>query len=88
MGGTDEHLRSPILPVVSGGHRKAAVDDAGLSRFVASHNKRRSAELVRAGADVSIKGTGTPCYAGKTAADLAEEAGATQLAADIRHPAR
>ena len=87
MGGEDRR-RSPILPVISGGHRKAAVDDAGLSRFVASYKKRRSAELVRGGADVSNKGTGTPGYAGKTAADLAEEAGATQLAADIRHQAR
>ena len=41
MGGR-ERRRSPILPVISGGHRKAAVDDAGLSRFVASHKKRRS----------------------------------------------
>ena len=44
--------------------------------------------LVRAGADMSIKGTGAPGFAGKTAADLAEEAGATQLAADIRRQAR
>ena len=44
--------------------------------------------LVRAGADTSIKGTGAPGFAGKTAADLAEETGATKLAADIRRQAR
>jgi ankyrin repeat protein len=44
--------------------------------------------LVRAGADTSIKGTSAPGFAGKTAADLAEEAGATKLAADIRRQAR
>jgi hypothetical protein len=36
-----------ILPAISGGHRKAAVDDAALSRFVASHKMRRSTGLCR-----------------------------------------
>ena len=44
--------------------------------------------LVRAGADTGITGTGAPGFAGKTAADLAEEAGATKLAANIRHEER
>jgi hypothetical protein len=44
--------------------------------------------LVRAGADLGIEGTGAPGFAGKTAADLAEQAGATRLAAYIRQHAR
>jgi ankyrin repeat protein len=44
--------------------------------------------LVQAGADTSFKGSGAPGFAGKTAADLADEAGASKLAANIRHQAR
>lgn len=44
--------------------------------------------LVRAGADVNIRGTGAPGFAGQTAADLAEQAGAPKLAAEIREQAR
>jgi serine/threonine-protein phosphatase 6 regulatory ankyrin repeat subunit B len=40
--------------------------------------------LVRAGADVHIEGSGAPGFAGKTAADLAQEAGHKRLAAYIR----
>lgn len=40
--------------------------------------------LVRADADVSIEGSGAPGFAGKTAAELAEEAGNPRLAASIR----
>jgi ankyrin repeat protein len=43
--------------------------------------------LVRAGADLRIEGTGAPGFAGKTAADLAEQAGDTRLAAYIRRHA-
>lgn len=43
--------------------------------------------LVRSGADVSIEGTGTAGFAGKTAAALAEEARELRLAAYIRQAA-
>ena len=41
MGGKNRRV-SPISTVTSEGHREAAVDDAGLSRFVAATRKRRS----------------------------------------------
>ena len=44
--------------------------------------------LVQAGADVGIKGTGAPGFAGKTAAVLADDAGAPDLAAYVRRQAR
>lgn len=40
--------------------------------------------LVRAGADTSLRGSGAPGFAEKTAADLAEDAGDARLAAAIR----
>ena len=40
--------------------------------------------LLRAGADRSPKGSGIPGFAGKTAADLAEERGDRRLAAELR----
>jgi ankyrin repeat protein len=61
---------------------------SALMLAVIGNNDKIARMLVRAGADTSIKGTGAPGFAGKTAADLAEEAGATKLAADIRHQAR
>jgi ankyrin repeat protein len=39
--------------------------------------------LVAAGADTRPRGTGAPGFAGKTAADLAQEAGYRDIAADI-----
>jgi hypothetical protein len=44
--------------------------------------------LVRAGADVDIEGSGAPGFARKTAADLAEDAGLRRLASYIRNPDR
>jgi len=54
---------------------------------IANHDKI-ARMLVRAGADTSITGAGAPGFAGKTAADLAEESGATKLAAAIRRQSR
>ena len=39
--------------------------------------------LVRAGADTALEGTGAPGFAGKTAADLADDLGDVRLAAFI-----
>jgi ankyrin repeat protein len=44
--------------------------------------------LVRAGADVNIEGSGAPGFAGKTAAEIAEEAGSPRLASYIRSRGR
>jgi ankyrin repeat protein len=40
--------------------------------------------LVAAGADPRIRGTGAPGFAGKTALDLAEDLGRTDIAAMLR----
>lgn len=40
-------------------------------------------ELARAGADRSLRGSGAPGFAGKTAQDLARERGMTALAAEL-----
>jgi ankyrin repeat protein len=40
--------------------------------------------LAEAGADTTLRGTGSPGFAGKTAADLAEQRGDARLAADLR----
>ena len=70
--------------------RGAALDHTakyGLSALMLSviaghHDVAR--RLVRAGADVTLAGTGAPGFAGKTAADLAEDRGDRRLAAYIR----
>jgi ankyrin repeat protein len=53
-------------------------------------NKHETAArvLVRAGADASIRGSGAPGFAGKTAAELAEDAGDMRLAVYIRSHTR
>jgi ankyrin repeat protein len=45
-------------------------------------------QLVRAGADLAIRGTGAPGFSGKTALDLAVAAGHHELAAMLRAAAR
>ena len=40
--------------------------------------------LARAGADLSLRGTGAPGFAGKTAYDLAVERGLLELSADMK----
>ena len=40
--------------------------------------------LARAGADVSLRGTGAPGFAGKTAHDLAVDRGMRELAAELK----
>lgn len=50
---------------------------------IANHQKVAKL-LVRAGANTTIEGSGAPGFAGKTAAHLAEDAGASRLAAYIR----
>jgi ankyrin repeat protein len=42
--------------------------------------------LIEAGADTQARGTGAPGFAGKTAADLAKEAGLTDLVNKISRP--
>ena len=95
--------QTALMRAAHAGHREAiqwlVVEGASLdhtSKFhlsalmlavIAGHDKIARL-LLRAGADTSITGTGAPGFAGKTAADLAEEAGATKLAADIRHQSR
>lgn len=40
--------------------------------------------LARAGADLSLRGTGAPGFAGKTAGDLAEDRGMPELSAELK----
>lgn len=40
--------------------------------------------LAKAGADLSLRGTGAPGFTGKTACDLAAERGMAELSADLR----
>jgi ankyrin repeat protein len=57
---------------------------SALMLAVIAQNYEVARLLAGAGADVSIRGAGAPGYAGYTAADLAEAAGDTRLAAYIR----
>lgn len=45
-------------------------------------------QLARAGADLTLKGSGAPGFAGKTACDLAVERGLPELAAELDPTAR
>ena len=49
---------------------------------IASH-KEVAQVLARAGADLALRGTGAPGFAGKTAADLAAARGWTHLAIEL-----
>lgn len=95
----DGHGLTALMRAAHAGHKDAVewLVDAGAdldhtSKFhlsalmlaiIGKHNKVARL-LVRAGADVSIVASGAPGFAGKTAADLAEEAGDKRLAAYIR----
>ena len=57
---------------------------SALMLAVVSGHQRIARVLVAAGADTAIRGTGAPGFAGKTAADLAEDRGDTRLARFLR----
>ncbi len=44
--------------------------------------------LAKAGADLTLRGTGAPGFAGKTAYDLAVERGMLELAGELKHRSR
>ena len=56
---------------------------SALMLAVVSKHAKVARLLVRAGADSSIVGSGAPGFHGKSAADLAEDAGDTRLATYI-----
>jgi ankyrin repeat protein len=64
--------------------RTAKFGLSALMLAVVQRHPRVARTLVRAGADTSLRGTGAPGFADKTAADLAEEAGDRRLAEFIR----
>lgn len=100
---TDGHGLTALMRAAHAGHRDAVqwlVDEGAdlnhTSKFhlgavmlsVIGGHDAVARLLVRAGADTRIRGTGAPGFAGKTAADLAEDAGDVRLADHIRRSGR
>ena len=56
---------------------------SALMLAVVAGHEAVAARLVQAGADVTLRGTGAPGFAGKTAADLADERGMRELHATL-----
>ena len=75
-----------VLPLLQGGADMDVTAKYNLSALmlaVINHNTEIARQLVDAGADTRIQGSGAPGFAGKTARDLAEQAGLDDLAAHI-----
>jgi ankyrin repeat protein len=53
---------------------------------IVNGHEKVAERLIAAGADLSIRGTGAPGFAGRTAADLASARGLTRLAAKLAQP--
>lgn len=100
---TDGHGMTALMRAAHGGHREAVDwligEDANLDHTSKYHlsalmlavvgkHDEVARNLVRAGADVDIEGSGAPGFAHKTAADLAEDADLRRLASYIRNPDR
>ena len=76
------HLATVRLLIEHGVHLNITAKyglSAVMLAVVAGHEEIALA-LARAGADLSVRGTGAPGFAGKTAADLATERGLSHLA--------
>jgi ankyrin repeat protein len=56
---------------------------SALMLAVLNHHSEIARALVTAGANTGLRGSGAPGFSGKTAADLAEDAGLSDLAADL-----
>ena len=95
----DRHGQTALMLAARNGHTEAvrALLDAGAALdhtakyhlsalMLAVINDRHTIVelLVAAGADARIRGTGAPGFAGKTALDLAEDLGRTDLVALLR----
>ena len=78
-----------VEELVSAGARLDVVAKFGLTALmlaVVGGHPDIARRLVRAGADRSLRGSGAPGFARKTAEDLARERGLTALAADLAPP--
>jgi ankyrin repeat protein len=81
--------RDVVEALIQGGARLDVVAKFGLSALmlaiIGGHDEIARV-LARAGADRTIRGTGAPGFAKKTAADLAKERGMLDLAAELALP--
>ena len=97
----DRYGQTGLMLAAYAGHRKvvAALIDAGarldvvakfgmsaLMMAIVGGQVEVARQLAQAGADRSIRGTGAPGFAGKTAADLARERGMNALVAELEPP--
>ena len=95
----DAHGQTALMRCAHNGHLKAVdwliahgaeLDHTSKFRLsalmlaVVGGHPRVARRLVAAGADTTIEATGAPGFAGKTAADLANERGDSRLARDLR----
>jgi ankyrin repeat protein len=99
----DGHGMTALMRAAHAGHLESVewliAEGAALDHTAKSHlsalmlaiiggHDRVAGLLADAGADLTIKGSGAPGFAGKTAVDLAEDAGKHRLAVELgrRHP--
>ena len=77
------HLLAQRLPFGAARH-ELAVRIAGRGAVVVAGHVEVARILAKAGADLSLRGTGAPGFAGKTAYDLAVERGMVELATELK----